>query len=91
MYLTKNSKSAYRIIDGEAVIVDVTTSMLYSLNSLATLIWEMSDGKTTMKDIVNRIEEEYNVERNVAENDCLEFVDDFEIRVCPTYETVHQA
>jgi hypothetical protein len=77
MYLTQSPKAAFRIINGEAVIVDVSTSMLYSLNSLATLIWEVSDSKTTVKDIVDKIEKEYEVEREVAEKDCIEFVNDF--------------
>lgn len=77
MYLTQSPKAAFRIINGEAVIVDVSTSMLYSLNSLATLIWEVSDSKTTVKDIVDKIEKEYEVDRDVAEKDCIEFVNDF--------------
>jgi hypothetical protein len=77
MYLAQSPKAAFRIINGEAVIVDVSTSMLYSLNSLATLIWEVSDSKTTVKDIVDKIEKEYEVEREVAEKDCIEFVNDF--------------
>ena len=77
MYLTKSPKTAFRVIDGEVVIVDVTTSMLYSLNPLATFIWEMCDGNNTVNDIVGKIEDEYEVEKDVAEKDCMEFVHDF--------------
>jgi len=80
MYLTQNPKTAYRTIHGEAVIVDLSTNMLYSLNPVATLIWEMSDGKTTVEDIVKKMEEEYEVERNVAEKDCRKFIQDFVIK-----------
>ena len=69
MYLIQDRKTAYRIIDGEAVIVDPGTSMLYSLNPVATLIWEMSSERTAA--------EEFDVELPTAEEDCLELVRDF--------------
>ncbi len=77
MYLIQDRKTAYRVIDGEAVIVDPGTSMLYSLNSVATLIWEMSSERTAVEEIVDRIAEEFEVEKSTAEKDCLEFVRDF--------------
>lgn len=77
MYLAQNPKTAYRNIKDEAVIVDLNNSLLYSLNPIASIIWEMSDGKTEIKQIINRIENEFNVDRSVAESDCKEFIDDF--------------
>lgn len=77
MYLTQSSKTAYRILDGEAVIVNLESSMLYSLNPVATLIWEMSDGRASIEKVVDKIYEEFKVEREVAKKDCLEFVHDF--------------
>ena len=77
MHLAQNPKTAYRILEGEAVIVDPSSSMLYSLNPIATLIWEESSQGTTMEEIVNRVMDEFEVERTVAERDCLEFARDF--------------
>jgi hypothetical protein len=77
MYLAQNQKTAYRIIKEEAAIVDLNNSMLYSLNSVATLIWEMSDGRTTIEKILDKIEEDFDVERAIAEKDCMEFINDF--------------
>ena len=76
-YLTQGPKTAYRVIEGEAVIVDLESSMLYSLNSVATFVWEMSDGRTPIEKIVDKICEEFEVERGLAKKDCLEFVQDF--------------
>ena len=77
MYLTQNCKIAYRIINEEAVIVDPSTSKLYSLNPVATLIWEMASESVCMEDIVEKILEEFEVEREVAERECQKFVSDF--------------
>ena len=51
--------------------------MLFSLNPVATLIWEMSSERTSTKEIVDRIVEEFEVIRSVAEEDCLSLVGDF--------------
>lgn len=77
MYLTQNRKAACRVINGEAVIVDPSTSRLYSLNPIATLIWEMTSEKACVEDIVEKILEEFEVEREVVERDCEKFVSDF--------------
>ena len=76
-YVIQNLKMACRIVDGEAVILDLTNSKLYSLNPVATLIWEMSEDRTRIKDIVDKIVEEFEVERSQAEADCLQLIDDF--------------
>ena len=77
MYLSQSSKTAYRVIEGEAVIVNLDSSMLYSLNPVATLIWEMSHARTSLEKIVDKICEEFEVQRKLAKKDCLEFVQDF--------------
>ncbi len=77
MYLAQNPKTAYRTIKDESVIVDLNNSLLYSLNPVASIIWEMSNGKTEIKQIIDRVKNEFDIERSVAEGDCMEFADDF--------------
>lgn len=77
IYLTQSPKTAYRVIDGEAVVISLDSSMLYSLNSVGTLIWGMSDSRTSIERIVDKICEEFEVERELAQKDCLEFIQDF--------------
>ena len=77
VYLVQNPKTAYRTIKDESVIVDLNNSLLYSLNPVASIIWEMSNGKTEIKQIIDRVKNEFDIERSVAEGDCMEFADDF--------------
>jgi len=77
MSLSQNPNTAYRTIAEEIFLIDLDTSMLYSLNSVAALVWDMSSEKTTISEIIDRITEEFEVERSVAEKDCLEFVSAF--------------
>lgn len=72
----RNTKiTAYRVIDGQAVIVNLKKSTFNILNPTATRIWELVDGKTTIRQILAKLYQEFNnVEQNSLESDCLEFV-----------------
>ena len=77
LLIKQNEDTAYRVLDGEAVIVDLDSSELYSLNPTATVIWEACEEETTLGEVVDRIVEEFEVEREVAKEDCLEFLEKF--------------
>lgn len=62
----QNPKVAFRIIDGTAVLINPEDSTFYTLNSVATRIWELADGQTPITNIVNRICEEFEVSQEVA-------------------------
>ena len=68
-YLVQNPKTAYRVIDGEAVIVDPKSSKLYSLNPVATLIWEVISKRTKLGEIIDSIMGEFEIERATADKD----------------------
>jgi hypothetical protein len=75
-YVAKNNrKTAYRSINGEAVVVNLKDSTFHTLNPVATFIWEQAEGQFTVKQIIERICQEFEVDRDTAESDCLEFLD----------------
>ena len=45
---------AARVFNGEAVIMNPADSTLFNLNETATAIWLAADGKTTLREIVER-------------------------------------
>jgi hypothetical protein len=74
-YVTKNNeKTAHRIIDGEAVVVNLKDSTFHVLNPAATFTWQQADGKTRVKEIAQKMCREFEVDRDTAEKDCLEFI-----------------
>lgn len=74
-YVTKNNeKTAHRIIDGEAVVVNLEDSTFQTLSPVATFIWQQADGKTSVKEIVQKVCQEFEVDWDTAEKDCLEFI-----------------
>jgi hypothetical protein len=74
-YVTKNNeKTAHRIIDGEAVVVNLKDSTFHTLNPVATFIWQQADGKTSVKEIAQKMCLEFEIDRDTAEKDCLECI-----------------
>jgi len=74
-YVNKNNeKTAYRTIDGEAVVVNLRESTFHTLNPVATFIWEQADGRIKTKQLIEKICQEFEVDRDTAEKDCLEFL-----------------
>jgi len=74
-YLTQDPKTAWRVYDGEAVILCPDDSTLNTLNAAGTLIWEAADGKTPLSAIVARICEEFDVWPEQAERDLAAFIE----------------
>ncbi len=61
----KNQNLAWRIIDGEAVVIlleDNPKERLDIFNETATRIWELIDGKNSVRDIIKKILGEYDID-----------------------------
>ena len=69
-----NDKIAYRIVDGEAVIINLKNNELNVLNPVATFIWEQLNGRTQLKEIVRKLSEEFKIDCKTAEKDCIDFI-----------------
>ena len=74
-YLSQNPKAAWRVYDGEAVIVSPEDSTLHTLNEIGTLVWEAADGATPLTAIVARICERYDTDALDAERDVDAFIE----------------
>jgi len=73
--LRRNEKEiAYRTIDGQAAIIHLKKNTFNILNGLATRIWELIDGQVSAEKITERIYQEFDAERSVLNQDCLDFV-----------------
>jgi hypothetical protein len=73
-YPLQSSRTAWRVYDGEAIVLCSDDSTLNSLNAVGTMIWESADGKTPVSAIVARICDEFEVDREQAERDTLAFI-----------------
>jgi hypothetical protein len=65
----------WREIDGEATLVPPGESSLsHELNEVASRIWKLCDGRHTVREIAERLVEEFEVDLATAEHDVTEFV-----------------
>lgn len=64
----------WRIIEGEAIVVDVEGGEIIHLNETGAVVWDGLDGKTTVSGIVDRVCDEFDVDRETAEKDVAEFL-----------------
>ncbi len=72
--ISKNERVPWRIIEGEAILVKVDSGEVIHLNEVAAEIWRIIDGKRKISEIVDHIQNDFDVDREQAENDTLEFI-----------------
>jgi hypothetical protein len=61
-YVARDTHVASRLMGGEMMIMSTRDSTLFTLNGVASAIWEAADGKTPLDEIVTeRICKEYDV------------------------------
>ena len=72
----KHPRTASRVIDGEAVIVIPEGNIVKVLNDVGSRIWELADGTRTVDEITQIIYDEYEVDRDQAKKDVIEFVEE---------------
>ena len=76
MYVNKNREIAFRVIEGQAVILTPANGMLHTLSLVATRIFELANGKRKISEICNGIVEEFDAEEDVVARDARRFIED---------------
>ena len=52
IYIARSSAIAARALEGEMIIMSARDSTLFTLNEVATAIWQAADGRTPLAEIV---------------------------------------
>lgn len=74
-YPHRDPESVGRILDGEAVVVTPSDSQMHTMNEVGTWLWEKADGSRTVKEIVQELISEFDVEEAVAIEDIRNFIE----------------
>ncbi len=74
MILSRSPKTAWRVIEGEAVILSLDTKAFRGLNPVGSRMWELIDGRRSVDEIVEVIVREFDVTREQAAVDVQAFV-----------------
>ena len=87
--LTKRTNVVVQKIGKETVLVPIRHNVanmdsLYNLNETGTFIWDKIDGKNTIRNILNALLIEFDVDENSAQRDLYEFIERLSEFVYPT-------
>lgn len=74
MILAKAPATAWRVIEGEAVILALDSKVLRGLNPVGSRVWELIDGQRRVEEIVELVVREFEVEPRQADADVRSFV-----------------
>ncbi len=75
MYIARSSAIAARMLAGEMMVMNSMDSTFFTLNEVATAIWQAADGSTPLREIVEqRICGEFDVTPEQAQQDAEQFV-----------------
>lgn len=74
MILSRSPRTAWRVIEGEAVILSLDTKAFRGLNPVGSRVWELIDGRRNVDEIVEAIAREFDVVRERAAEDVRAFV-----------------
>lgn len=62
-------------IDGEKVMMNIDRGQYYSMNEVAGMIWDMAEKEIAVEDIVNKLLDEYEVEKDTCIISTLSFLE----------------
>jgi len=69
-YVARSTAIAARVLGDETMVMSATNSTLFTLDEVATVIWEAADGATPLEEIVtNRVCAQYDIAPEVALKD----------------------
>jgi hypothetical protein len=75
-YVLRSTAIAARLLGGEMMVMSATDSTFFTLNEVATAIWQAADGRTPLSEIVsNNVCSSFDVEPDIAFQDAQDFVD----------------
>jgi len=76
-YIARSSAIAARMLGGEMMVMSAADSTFFTLNEVASVIWQAADGRTPLSEIVNqKICQEFEVDEERAQRGAERFVDE---------------
>ena len=67
---------AARVMDGEAIMINLSSGMYYSIDGVGGLIWEMIEGRHSLEEIAAAVVARHDVLRDQAQADVQRLVEE---------------
>jgi len=76
-YIARSSAIAARLLGDEMMVMSTANSTFFTLNDVASVIWQAADGCTPLSEIVaNKVCHEFDIDQEQAQRDAERFVDE---------------
>lgn len=62
-------------MDGEKVMFSITNGKYYNLGEIGGVIWDLIENQSTPENIVQELMKQYDVDRELCENQVMSFMD----------------
>lgn len=72
--LVKQAEIPWSVVEGEAVLIDHREGELIRLGPVGTAIWTALDGRRTVREVIARIRESFDVSERRAARDVQRFM-----------------
>ncbi len=63
-----------KVMDGEAILINVSTGAYYSLNGIGTLVWQWIEKEISLQEMVNGLARDHDVDRKILLADVLKLL-----------------
>jgi hypothetical protein len=71
----REEEVASKVIDGEAIIINLANGVYYSMDKVGALVWERLQAGYTLDDVIRAVTGAYDVAREQAESNVMELVE----------------
>ena len=69
-----------RELEGEAVILNLESGVYFGLNEVGTRIWALIQQGRSLRNVLEALQQEYEVNPQILENDLLQLVEQLQAR-----------
>jgi len=73
-YRPRDEEVASKVIDGEAIIINLGNGIYYSMDKVGALIWDLLQSGCMLEEIIRAVTGEYDVSREQAESNVCQLV-----------------
>ena len=73
-FRTREQEVASKVIDGEAIIINLANGVYYSIDKVGAMIWDLLQAGHTLEQVIGAVTARYDVTREQAESDARELV-----------------
>jgi hypothetical protein len=74
-YIVRNKDAVWRMVGNEVFIISKDGSKIHQINRVGSEIWKNSDGKLTIRQIIENVCDHFEIDAEEAQKDSVQFIE----------------